>query len=216
LSPEVQQLEEGMEQISVSANKRRRSPRLQAKANPTHAPAAPLGTSRSSRPRADQFCVYNKGSIPAFIIEYKAPHKLPLGYIYEGLDDLDFNDVVRERESEEPRDCFRGLIGAIITQTFSYMIKAGLEYGCVCTGEAFIFLRVPFDDPTIVYYFLSVPKGDVGPTTGWTLDSGGPNRLHLTAVGQLLAFTLQALAIRSGNVVLLLSWRDGKLFTMTY
>src|SRR5439155_1718516 len=84
------------------------------------------------------------------------------------------------------------LIAAVITQAFSYMVKIGVEYGCVCTGEAFVFLRVP-DDPRTAYYFLSVPKGDVGGTTGWAPDSDGANRLHLTAVGQMLAFTLQAL-----------------------
>lgn len=50
--------------------------------------------SQSSRPRADQFCVYNTGEescTAAFVIEYKAPHKLPLGYIYEGLNDMDLD-----------------------------------------------------------------------------------------------------------------------------
>jgi hypothetical protein len=51
------------------------------------------------------------------------------------------------------------------------------------------------DDPRKVHYFLSVPKGDVEETTGWTPGSEGVNRLHLTAVGQMLAFTLQALKI---------------------
>ncbi|OQE15822.1 hypothetical protein PENFLA_c030G10051 [Penicillium flavigenum] len=75
----------------------------------------------------------------------------------------------------------------------SYMITAGLEFGYVCTGEAFIFLRVPGDDPSTVYYYLSAPKEDVGDTTGWTGDPSDDNRLHLTALGQVLAFTLRAL-----------------------
>ncbi|OCL01491.1 hypothetical protein AOQ84DRAFT_434837 [Glonium stellatum] len=207
LSPEWQ-LEEGIQQMSVSRNQRRRSPRLQAKqAKPSGstdpaepAAAATVGAARSFRPRADQFCVYNTSSetqnaehrIAAFIIEYKAPHKLTLGYIYEGLNDMELEEVVRCRETDSPQDHFRRLVAAIITQAFSYMVQAGLEYGCICTGEAFIFLRVP-DDPRMIYYFLSVPKGDVGETTGWTPDSDGENRLHLTAVGQMLAFTLQAL-----------------------
>ncbi|KAF2174662.1 hypothetical protein K469DRAFT_681013 [Zopfia rhizophila CBS 207.26] len=208
LSPEPP-LEEGIRQMTVSGNGRRRSPRLQAQAkqaksldstDPTEpAAAATTGTARS-RPRADQFCVYNTSSatqntehrIAAFIIEYKAPHKLPLGYIYEGLDDMELEDVIWRRETDTPRDYFRRLIAAVITQAFSYMVRAGLEYGCICTGEAFIFLRVP-DDPRTVYYFLSVPKGDVGEKTGWAPSSDGENRLHLTAVGQMLAFTLQAL-----------------------
>ncbi|KAF2182685.1 hypothetical protein K469DRAFT_636613 [Zopfia rhizophila CBS 207.26] len=209
LSPEPR-LEEGIRQMTVSGNGRRRSPRLQAQAkqgksldltDPTEpAAVATAGTARSSRPRADQFCVYNTSSatqntehrIAAFIIEYKAPHKLPLGYIYEGLDDMELEDVIRYRETDTPQDHFRRLIAAVITQAFSYMVRAGLEYGCICTGEAFIFLRVP-DDPRTVYYFLSVPKGDVGEKTGWAPNSNGENRLHLTAVGQMLAFTLQAL-----------------------
>ena len=48
-------------------------------------------------------------------------------------------------------------------------------------------------DPSTVYYALSVPKGDVGPTTDWSEHGDQPNRLHLTAVGQAVAFTLRAL-----------------------
>ena len=205
LSPESQ-LEEGVEKMTVSGM-RRRSPRLHAKAKgaqslaetePTELDSSSPRTARSSRPRADQFCVYNtspqdtENRVAAFILEYKAPHKLPLSYIYEGLDDMNLEDVIRWREVDTPRDRFRRLIAAVITQAFSYMVKIGSEYGCVCTGEAFIFLRVP-DDPRAVYYFLSVPKGDVGATTGWVPDLDSTNRLHLTAVGQMLAFTLQAL-----------------------
>ncbi|KAH7349238.1 hypothetical protein BKA66DRAFT_541640 [Pyrenochaeta sp. MPI-SDFR-AT-0127] len=208
LSPESQ-LEEGMEQLTVSGTGRRRSPRLQAKAKGTGpsgstdtAEAEDAGrksTAGSSRPRADQFCVYNTGAtrsaqnrIAAFILEYKAPHKLPLGYIYEGLGEMELEEIVQCHEGETLRDRFRRLVAAVITQAFSYMVRIGVEYGCVCTGEAYIFLRVG-DDPRTVYYFLSVPKGDVGETTGWTPGSEGANRLHLTAVGQMLAFTLQAL-----------------------
>jgi len=59
-----------------------------------------------------------------------------------------------------------------------------------------IFLQIPEHDPSTVHYFLSVPKGDVGKSTGWNESDQGNNRLHLTSVGQLLAFTLQALRTR--------------------
>jgi hypothetical protein len=56
---------------------------------------------RIARPRVDQFCVYHTSgkqrssrSVAAFVVEYKAPHKLNLGYIYEGLHDMDLDDVV--------------------------------------------------------------------------------------------------------------------------
>ncbi|RYN85803.1 hypothetical protein AA0119_g13112, partial [Alternaria tenuissima] len=177
LSPESQ-LEEGMEQLAVSGTGRRRSPRLQAKAKETRPSgstdtveaedAGRRSTASSSRPRADQFCVYNTGTtrsaqdrVAAFILEYKAPHKLPLGYIYEGLGEMELDEVVQCHDDETLRDRFRRLVAAVITQAFSYMVRIGVEYGCVCTGEAYIFLRVG-DDPRTVHYFLSVPKGDVG------------------------------------------------------
>ena len=144
------------------------------------------GTTRASRPRADQFCVYNTSAqntenrIAAFIIEYKAPHKLPLGYIYEGLEDMELEDVIQQRETDTSQEQFRRLIAAVITQAFSYMIDIGLEYGCVCTGEASIFLRVP-DDPSTVNCYLSVPTGDAGETTGWLSEARGANTGFHTA-----------------------------------
>lgn len=204
LSPDWD-IAENMQHLNIFG--KRRSPRLVARdGQPSESSAsqsvagAITGAAKTTRPRADQFCVYNmsgetadtKYRIAAFIIEYKAPHKLHLGCIYEGLSDMNLEEVVHRRETDSPQDKFRRLIAAAITQAFSYMVQAGLEYGYVCTGEAFIFLRVP-DNPETVHYFLSVPKGDVGETTGLSSDVNGPNRLHLTAVGQVLAFTLQAL-----------------------
>lgn len=77
------------------------------------------------------------------------------------------------------------------------MVSAGLEYGYVCTGEAYVFLQVP-EDPTTVHYYLSVPNRDVGERTGWSDDaaSSTSNCLHLTAMGQVLAFALQAFQSR--------------------
>ncbi|KAB8268668.1 hypothetical protein BDV30DRAFT_8757 [Aspergillus minisclerotigenes] len=80
------------------------------------------------------------------------------------------------------------------------MIQGGLEFGYVCTGEAFIFLRVPHHDPSTVYDYLSVPGEDIGQTTGWTGDLDDNNRLHLSALGQVLAFTLRALRVPTRDV----------------
>ncbi|OJD13932.1 hypothetical protein AJ78_05669 [Emergomyces pasteurianus Ep9510] len=158
---------------------------------------------RSSRPRADQFCVYNKGDdgkVPAFIVGYKAPHKFSLAHIKAGLQDMDLDEVLCFKERESPEVICRRVVAAVITQTFSYMIHGGLEYGYVCTGEAFIFLRVLHDDPSTVYYYLSVPEADVGSTTGWTDNPDDDNRLHLTALGQVLAFTLRALQVSTRDI----------------
>lgn len=132
--------------------------------------------------------------MPAFIVEYKAPHKLTLRAIQEGLRDMALRDVLNCEESDTPSKKYQRLVAAAVTQAFSYMVTAGLEFGYVCTGEAFIFLQVP-EDPYTVRYFLSAPQADVGESTGWSDDaaSGMRNRLHLTAVAQVLTFTLQAL-----------------------
>ncbi|QKX56736.1 uncharacterized protein TRUGW13939_03842 [Talaromyces rugulosus] len=148
------------------------------------------------RPRADQFCVYNRGleeKVPAFIIEYTAPHKLSLAHIQAGLQDMELDPVVRYQKGESPEDKCRRVVAAVITQSVDYMVRGGNEYGYVSTGEAFIFLRMLQDDPSTVLYYLSVPKEDVGDTTGWTGNVNDDNRLHLTSLGQVLAFTLRAL-----------------------
>ncbi|KAL5332340.1 hypothetical protein BJX70DRAFT_404699 [Aspergillus crustosus] len=193
-----------MSSLSLSQKQPRRSSRLAAKSTSVGLSAQPSKRSRPrSRPRADQFCVYNnglEGKVPAFIIEYKAPHKVSLSHIKAGLQDMDLNEVVRLQKDESPEAICRRAVAAVITQTFSYMIHAGLEYGYVCTGEVFIFLRVLHDDPSTVYYYLSVPEEDVGPTTGWTGNPSEDNRLHLTALGQVLAFTLRALRVPTRDI----------------
>jgi hypothetical protein len=203
LSPESQ-LGGGIQRMSELEGQRRRASRLQAQpilADSTDPAAAALaGTARSvglekptrsSHPFADQFCVYNTSNTThdtehrnaAFIIDYKAPHKLPLECIYGGRGDMDLADVLREDDTSQEQ--FRRLIAAAITEAFSSMVQAGLEYGCVCTGEAFIFLRVP-DDPRTVHCFVCVPEDDV-------VGKRRLDRLQLTAVGRMLVFTLQAL-----------------------
>ncbi|OAL35138.1 hypothetical protein AYO20_05615 [Fonsecaea nubica] len=185
---------------------RRRSPRLREQSHQTSSDTrySPPRPSQIAMPRADQFCVYSVYSVtndagdvihrtPVLIMEYKAAHKLTLGHIYTGLNEMDLDDIVQEKLDEDiPQRCQR-LVAAVLTQAFAYMIAARLEFSYVFTGEALIFLRVPEDDCSCLQYALAVPQGDVGPTTGWTEGLEHDNRLHLTAVGQLLAFTLRAI-----------------------
>lgn len=210
-----------MDSLTITQNNPRRSQRLAAKSSSAGQSAEQgMGVQRaaqvrSPRPRADQFCVYNNGpdeKIPAFIVEYKVPHKVSLAHIKAGLQEMNLDEVLRFQEKEPPEDICRRTIAAVITQAFSYMIQGGLEYGYVCTGEAFIFLRVPPEDPETVYYYLSVPEEDVGPTTGWVDESSGENRLHLTAIGQVLAFTLRALRVPVRDVTWK-SWATSRLKT---
>ncbi|PGH08937.1 hypothetical protein GX51_00994 [Blastomyces parvus] len=159
--------------------------------------ATPASPPTSARPLADEFCIYNKGEnvkIPAFIGELKPPHKLPLGIIQRGLQEMELAGIVERRHDETEEIRHRRLVAAVITQAFSYMIKASVEYGYVSTGEAFIFLHFKADEPGTVYYYLSAPEQDVGKETGFTGEAeGDDNRLHMTAVGQVLAFALRAI-----------------------
>ncbi len=199
------EMKKNMQHLSIS--ERRRSPRLLTQlAKPSESFAsksmteAIIEAAKATRPRADQFCMYNifseientKYRIVAFIIEYKASHKLHLDCIYEGLKDMNLKKMVRCNEIDGSQDHFRRLIVAAITQAFFYMVRAELKYEYICIDEAFIFLRV-LDNPETVYYFLFVPEDDVGETTGMTSNANEQNRLHLTAMKQVLTFTLQAL-----------------------
>jgi hypothetical protein len=165
---------EAVQNLSLS-EKPRRSNRLRSNANGPGRAASQAATSTcttgSSRPCADQFCIYNisgtdsetEHQVPALTIEYKAPYKLILGYIYEGLGEIEVDKVVEvgDNKSLEIRYC--RLVAAVITQGYLYIVGARVEYREIYTREATIFLRVP-DDPSTVYYTLSVLKGDVSPT----------------------------------------------------
>ncbi|KAJ5522960.1 hypothetical protein N7513_003337 [Penicillium frequentans] len=206
LSPE-RELEEGLQSMDIRGRPTRRSPRIAAKEKSrsnttTGEPKTPRPVP-TKRPRADQFCVYNipnKSSesihrVAAYIKEYKSPHKVKLGLIYGGLDDLDVDEVMVQNENETPMVRFQRALVGLLSQPFDYMVRARTQVGVFSTGEADIYLHIG-EDPSTLYYHLSVPKGDVGDETGWDPYSNRPNRLHLTAVGRSLAFTLQALKMQ--------------------
>ncbi|EED14486.1 metalloprotease m41 ftsh, putative [Talaromyces stipitatus ATCC 10500] len=201
-----------MNSLSLEQEGLRRSERLARRSRDTSRSTSRMrrqatAQPRLPRPRADQFCVYNRGpdeKVPSFLIEYKAPRKLSLAHIKAGLQDMELDHIVRYQKDESPEDICRRVVAAVITQLSHYMYEGGNEYGCVVPGEAFIFLRVLYSNSSTVLYYLSVPQEDVGNTTGWAGDVNGDNRLHLTAVGQLLAFTLRALRTSPRDI----AWRD--------
>ncbi|RYP56570.1 hypothetical protein DL771_011749 [Monosporascus sp. 5C6A] len=149
--------------------------------------------------RADQFCIYRTShgqNIPTVAIEYKPPHKLSLDEIVMGLEsEIQPKRDVIHKDGNGFAFASRTLAAAVVTQLFSYMIGKGIQYGYVCTGEAFVFLFIP-DDPTIVYYSVCVPNLDV-------MDDDG-TRLHRTAVAQVFAFILQAVGTEPPPA----SWHD--------
>jgi hypothetical protein len=149
--------------------------------------------------RADQFCVHivaNERQKPVYAVEFKAPHKVTIPELVAGLQQMDLARDVIDQEGDTFEFYATYLIAAVVTQIFSYMIDSGVQYGYICTGEAFVFLNIPKDDPTVVQYFLCVPNQDVQVNDEW--------RLHRTAIGQVLAFALQALAAEAPSQ----EWHD--------
>ncbi|KJK62591.1 Chromatin assembly factor 1 complex p150 subunit N-terminal [Aspergillus parasiticus SU-1] len=137
---------------------------------------------------ADQFCVHvasDERRIPAYAVEFKAPHKLRIPDLIAGLHDMEPERDVIDKKGDTFEFHATHLVAAAITQLFSYMVDSGVRNGYICTGEAYVFLHID-DDPTVVYYYLCVPNRDVNPKDKY--------HLHRTAVAQVLAFTLNALA----------------------
>lgn len=162
---------EGTQPLKI--NNPQHSESLQAHANkPREGSSKSKSVTNSFRPRADQFCVYSISAgefgieyrVAALVIEYKAPHKLILAHIYEGLAEMNLDEIVQQGESENTKIRCNRLVAAVTTQCLAYLVKAGVEYGEIYPGEATIFLRIP-EDPSIVYYALSVPKENVGDST---------------------------------------------------
>ncbi|EEP79985.1 conserved hypothetical protein [Uncinocarpus reesii 1704] len=149
------------------------------------------------RPRSDQLCVYRKddgGHSLLYIMEYKAPHKITPDALKTCIKVSDFwEDIVQvhliptnSKEKQIYRD--KQIAGAALTQTFDYMIKEGVEYGCLSTGEALVFLQIKAEDPNTLYYYLTVPKHDI------EAETPGDNFAHpKTAIASLLSLSLLAL-----------------------
>ncbi|PWY67183.1 hypothetical protein BO70DRAFT_400648 [Aspergillus heteromorphus CBS 117.55] len=161
------------------------------------APTAPnRGPRRRRNRRADQFCVQvaaEERRTPVYAVEFKAPHKLTLPELTAGLRDMEPARDVIDQEGASFEFHATHLVAAVLTQVFSYMLDIGVRRGLVCTGEAYVFLDIPADDPSLLQYYLCVPNQDVDVAEEDVgIENGG--RMHRTAVGQMLAFTLGALA----------------------
>ena len=155
--------------------------------------------------RPDAFCIYRRNDqkqVPLAAVELKPPHKLPIPVLLAGMRDMELLKEVVNRatvpsKEDDPRGYFNyradRMVAAAVTQTFSYMIEHGLEFGYLSTGEAFVFLQVREKEPETVYYRLCIPNQEVGVETGWQFRSKRKNKLHLTAVSQVSAFCLQSM-----------------------
>ncbi|PYH74284.1 uncharacterized protein BO88DRAFT_439789 [Aspergillus vadensis CBS 113365] len=174
-------LETSMQQLRI-AESVQRAPSTRGRSRSAQ---RPIHRRRRNR-RADQFCVYvisDDQRVPVYAVEHKAPHKLSLAEILAGLHEMDLEKDVINADGDSFEYHATRLVAAVITQLFSYMVDVGVQHGYICTGEAFICLRIT-EDPSVVQYYLLVPNRDV--------TDEDELRLHRTAVAQVLAFTLNA------------------------
>ncbi|KAH0557009.1 hypothetical protein GP486_005205 [Trichoglossum hirsutum] len=134
----------------------------------------------------------------AIIVEYKPPHQVTLSLLQQGLHDMDLDDVINNvslPNRDDSTTTFQyhadRVVASTVTQAFSYMISGGVRFGYITTGQAFVFLHIPLEDPTTLYYYLVEPQAGVDAqkiefpddSTSW----------HRTAIAQVLAFCLMAL-----------------------
>ncbi|KAL8825179.1 MAG: hypothetical protein Q9170_007897 [Blastenia crenularia] len=150
---------------------------------------------------ADQYLMAwaNNQAKLILIEELKAPHKLTHQFLVLGLTnpktgELGNIDVTKIRNRQRRGDTREQkaefdaqlLVAAAATQTYSYMLPAGLAYGCIVTGEAFVFLHIHEAEPRVLRYHVTIPSRDVM--------SGDGNKLDLTytAVAQLVTFAVLA------------------------
>ncbi|KFY28408.1 hypothetical protein V491_00477 [Pseudogymnoascus sp. VKM F-3775] len=200
--PAEQSMENEMEHMSISESNTSRAGRSRAKGKGKQMGGQhqTRGASWRKKGSADQFCITKNsdGEIsPIVSIEYKAPHKFPLAQIIAGLNgEIRPRDEIIHKEGDDFDFLSKTLVAAVITQLFSYMIAKGVQHGYVFDGEAIIFLYIPNDDPSRVYYHLSIPRLD--------FQEDDENRLHRTSVAQILAFVLGALAVEPPGQ----SWHD--------
>ncbi|CAH0046111.1 unnamed protein product [Clonostachys solani] len=130
----------------------------------------------------------------AFVVEYKAAHKLQINQVRRGLNEHLFSRAIKRRLSGKSRtddnqaleDRSDNVLAMVLTQTFDYMIRLGLEYSYLTAGKSFIFLRVKADDPKTLYYHLADPDDEAE-------DEDGELNLSRTAVAQVAGFSLLAL-----------------------
>ncbi|KAI1429956.1 hypothetical protein F5Y12DRAFT_213189 [Xylaria sp. FL1777] len=125
------------------------------------------------------------------ISEYKPPHELSLLQLRAGLGEIDMMEVVANHKiPQDEGGKFQyyatELAASAVTQVFHYMVKSGLAYGLLTTGEGIVFLKIDWDDPQTVYYHLAEPAEEVA--------AHNNNYRSCSAVSQYLGFYLLALS----------------------
>lgn len=141
----------------------------------------------------DAFSVYRGEGQERLLLtgEYKAPDRLTMEELRVGLRPGEFyeevvlgGDVPGEEDRAE-NEAVR-LVGAALAQEYHTMIGAGLEYGLITTGFGLVLLRVRYENPETLYYYLCEPNAEADGDTEWS-------RQPVTAMARVLCLCLMSL-----------------------
>lgn len=156
--------------------------------------------SSSRRSRPDQFCIHRvDGDTSTLLttVEYKPPHKLSVENLRVGLRPMDFwDEVVRPdsiptEELEKLRYNSAWLTGSAVVQEYHVMIQEGLEYSYLTNGFAYVLLRVPYDEPSTLYYHLCEPNMELSQGDGQDF-----LQQPVTAIARVLSLCIMSFSSR--------------------
>ncbi|KAL4763531.1 uncharacterized protein BDW70DRAFT_148645 [Aspergillus foveolatus] len=117
--------------------------------------------------KPDQYCIHRIDGDKSTLlttVEYKPPHKLSVQNLRAGLRPMDFREKVAESKTipaegpERLRHSAARLAGSAVVQEFDVMLEKGLEYSYLTDGLALVLLRVDYDEPGTLYYYLCEPN----------------------------------------------------------
>ncbi|KAL2367004.1 hypothetical protein RJZ56_000091 [Blastomyces dermatitidis] len=133
-----------------------------------------LDESSTKHPKPDSFCIHRINDSTNTLIttvEYKPPHKLSVENLRAGLRSMKlWEEIVQSdtipksdelNKDEKLRYNAEQLTCSVLVQEYHVMIQAGLEYSYITNGFAIVLLRVPYSDPSTLYYYLCEPNMDV-------------------------------------------------------
>ncbi|KAF3398939.1 hypothetical protein DPV78_006392 [Talaromyces pinophilus] len=154
-----------------------------------------LDRSNSRHPRADQFCIHRVDGTTNILlttVEYKPPHKLSVENLRKGLRPMEFwEEVVNRNEIPVEKNAkliynAEQLANSVLAQEYHVMIQEGLEYSYITNGLALVLLRVPYDDPSTLYYFPCEPNKEVN------VDDSASFQQPTTTIGRVLCLCLMS------------------------
>ncbi|QGA17632.1 hypothetical protein EYB26_005307 [Talaromyces marneffei] len=154
-----------------------------------------LDISSSRHPKADQFCVHRVDGTTNILlttVEYKPPHKLSVENLRKGLRPMEFwKEVVNRNEipvekNEKLIYNAEQLASSVLAQEYHVMIQEGLEYSYITNGLALVLLRIPYHDPSTLYYYLCEPNMEV------IVDDSASFQQPATAIGRVLCLCLMS------------------------